>query len=84
MKLTKEHPDQLAAVVPLDTEALDTEALRTTYRSGQFHNADKVKDLNKRYRWDLLWLLKLDLTEIYKYANDSHIDTVLRKLVKPL
>lgn len=46
--------------------------------------ADKVKDLNKRYRWDLLWLLKLDLTEIYKYANDSHIDTVLRKLVRPL
>ena len=79
MKLTKEHQDLLAAVVPLDTETL-----RTTYRSGQFHNADKVKDLNKRYRWDLLWLLKLDLTEIYKYANDGHIDTVLRKLVKPL
>lgn len=79
MKLTKEHQDLLAAVVPLDTEAL-----RTTYRSGQFHNADKVKDLNKRYRWDLLWLLKLDLTEIYKYANDAHIDMVLRNLVKPL
>ena len=79
MKLTKEHQELLAGIT-----ALDTETLRDYYRKGKYHNTDKVKDLNKRYRWDLLWLLKLDLTEIYKYANDDHIDTVLRKLVKPL
>ena len=79
MKLTKEHQALLAAVVPLDTETL-----RDTYRSGKFHNADKTKDLNKRYRWDLLSMLRIDLSEIYSYANDTHVDTVLRKLVRPL
>ena len=36
-----------------------------------------------RYNWDLLW--EADLTDfttndLYKYLNDTHIDTALRKI----
>lgn len=67
-----------AAIAPLDTEEL-----RARYRAGDFIRADKVHDLNKRYRWDLLWqaggsrIIPNDVT-------DAHIDTALRKIVAPL
>lgn len=72
-----------AAISPLDTEQR-----RERYRAGDFYNADKVKDLNKRYRWDLLWLAT-DGTDIVdavyaQGANDNHLDTVLRRIVAPL
>lgn len=38
---------------------------------------------DRRYRWDLLYkagLSKWLCDNIYQYANDDHIDTVLRKL----
>lgn len=43
-----------------------------------------------RYRWDALWSarrhnLPLEdalISEIYQYANDDHIDTVLRMIAK--
>lgn len=44
---------------------------------------------DKRYRWDCLWsacrrtpALNDTIHEIYRYANDTHIDTVLRMLAK--
>lgn len=44
---------------------------------------------DKRYRWDALWSacrhtpsLNDVIREIYEYANDDHIDTVLRMLAK--
>lgn len=71
-----------AAVAPLDTEAN-----RQMYREGRFHNADKVKDLDMRFRWDLLnagggWQVTSALYEAGH--NDSHIDTALRSIVAPL
>lgn len=73
MKLTTEHQKALKdAITPLDT------AERRARYAG-------LSD--KRYRWDLLWAAKLaDLVvgQIYKYANDDHIDTVLRRIVPPL
>jgi hypothetical protein len=51
--------------------------------------------VNKRYRWDLFWYAqrvanpfgpstKWVCDVIYPYANDDHIDTALRSIVKPL
>ena len=40
-----------------------------------------------RYRWDLArhaGLIPFFCDTLYKYMNDSHIDTALRKLVAPL
>jgi hypothetical protein len=50
----------------------------------------KCNDKELRFRWDIQKACRnnqiQDVTiwfdEVYKYANDSHIDTLLRKLVK--
>lgn len=43
----------------------------------------RVKDINKRLRWDIYYLMvKSNRTlqdELYTYLNDSHIDTALKQ-----
>ena len=82
---------QLQATIADAIAPYDNQSTRTQYRAGNFHRADKVQDLNKRYRWDLFWHIQrnhYDL-EIYQQCsdedlNDSHIDTMLRSIVAPL
>lgn len=65
-------------------DPLDTPERREKYRTGQFRHADRVKDLDKRYRWDLLYDSGVfDVVDLYDYM-DAHIDTALRYLVPPL
>ena len=50
-------------------------------------NENRAKDAEKRLRWDLAYLA--DLTwwlckNVYTYANDAHIDTALRSIMKEL
>lgn len=49
---------------------------------------DRVKDSNKRFRWDCYWLTGLynfAVNKLYNLGvNDSHIDTALKKIVKEL
>lgn len=48
---------------------------------------EKNKLSEKRYRWDLViksGLLNFICDDLYKYLNDSHIDTALRKIVKEI
>lgn len=80
MKMKPEHFQQMKEAFAV----LDTEVLREAYRKGTFKRADAVKDLDKRYRWDLFYAAALPVQELYAYLNDDHIDTALRKLVKPL
>lgn len=65
---------------------LDTPERRERYRSGQFPRADKVRDLDKRYRWDLLWEVggPAAVFGVFHRLNDAHIDTVLRNVVAKL
>lgn len=84
MKITPTHLESLTqALTPLDTPER-----RAQYASGEFPRADAVTDLNKRYRWDLLFATgpfsREWTTEVYKYADDTHIDTALRSVIKPL
>lgn len=66
----------------------DTDARRAAYREGRFPRADRTRDLDLRYRWDLLWAvhgalpdaLRRDLDDL----SDSHIDTALRRIVAQL
>ena len=74
-------------VLRVSIEERDTEAVRARYRAGDFHNADKTKDLDKRYRWDLAqaavgsaWICG----QYDKGLNDDHIETALRAIVSPL
>lgn len=82
MKITEDHFEQLK--VSIDPN--NTEDRRQRYRTKDFRNSANVKDLDKRYRWDLLYLSVSPhiINEIYLYANDDHIDTALRNIVKPL
>ena len=48
-------------------------------------NEGKAKDTNKRLRWDWLYYAKLNqfiCDEIYLYANNDHIDTALKRIIK--
>lgn len=81
MKVRTEDLNSLAAAIA----PLDTAERRETYRAGRFARSDKVRDLDKRYRWDLYWdcAYRLDYDQ-YEDLKDSHIDTALRALVTPL
>lgn len=75
------------SILKASVAQVDTEAARERYRSGDFLNADKVTDLNKRYRWDVAhsavgtrWICD----EYNAGLNDFHIDAALRALVAPL
>lgn len=89
MKIKAEHLEILrASIVPLDTPER-----RARYLAGDFKNAEAVKDLDRRYRWDLLWSFRtsagytkdgVSILDLYLYLNDVHMDTALRSLVPPL
>ena len=69
--------------------ALNTEQNRQAYRNGKFHNADKVKDINTRFRFDVLYAIPSSVkndfySQAYKIGNDSHINSLLRSLIKDL
>lgn len=67
-------------------QPFDTEQVRDAYRRGDFPRADKVKDLDKRYRWDLLAASGFKAWRCYDQpgVDDTHIDSVLRSIVAPL
>jgi len=47
----------------------------------------KAKDIEKRLRWDLAYSLNLSTwlcSNVYDYADDSHIDTALRSIMREL
>lgn len=54
------------------------------------YNDQRIKDLNKRVRWDCFWIAartnreELDKLELYSYLNDDHIDTALKKIMKEI
>lgn len=47
----------------------------------------RVKDQDKRYRWDLVWAIPTIkrnawFDQVYQYLDDTHIDTALRRIIK--
>ena len=55
--------------------------------------ADVCKDIDKRYRWDLLYRSRIKIGDgvgiqgdvnLYSYMDDNHIDSALRSFIKPL
>lgn len=87
MKIKPAHYTYLKKTIQtfLKTHDLDNHRSRIIY-----HQADpqtKVKDREKRLRWDLCYMAHLTeyiCAEIYAYANDDHIDTALIRIMKEL
>lgn len=70
----KEGIDQVLAANP---------DLVQKYETGQFDRADKVKDLQMRFCWDLFYMAKDHyppslIKSLYEYLNDTHIYTGLK------
>ncbi len=81
MKISPAHYEHMKAAIA----ALPVEGMRT---HKQMLAADKrVKDLEKRFRWDLSYAAKLTpfiCSTVYPYASDDHVDTALRAIVREL
>jgi hypothetical protein len=81
MKIIPEHYEQLRVMV---TEKLETiESLEPFFDRYQKNGGD----WKMRFRWDLLYTIPYEIRqvwfdEVYQYANDEHIDTALRKIMK--
>lgn len=76
MKIKPEHYAYILAAIqtiPSEGVASHAEALRSDSRVG---------DVATRLRWDLLWAAvpsKWVCDNVYPYANDTHLDTALRR-----
>ncbi len=82
MKMSQEMFKELQDAI----SEVETDAIRDAYEQGQFARADRVKDLNERYRWDLFWAVRPTLT-VNPYEEglgSQHIDTALRRIVTPI
>lgn len=80
MRVSSDHYAQLhAAIAPIDIPNR-----REDYKAGKFYRAELVKDIDRRYRWDLLWASGAASVLYDAGYNDDHIDTALRSIVPPL
>lgn len=82
MKITKQHYDHmLECMRPIVADK------RLPAYINQLKEDTRVKDINKRLRWDILYAgIKSSWVSdnLYTYANDDHIDTALRQIMKEL
>lgn len=75
-------------------EAIINVVVDRTYRVISEHKIklrsdERVQNINKRFRFDLLWAIPGEerikiMDNIYKYANDDHLDTALKHIVYDL
>ena len=75
MKITSAHFETLS----LALGSVDTPERRAAYREANL--------TTRRYQWDLIraaGLMSWLCDNLYKYLNDSHIQTALNRIVKPL
>jgi hypothetical protein len=71
---------------------LDTPERRAQYEQGRIPRADRVADLNVRYRTDLLWQAMDTVpgfntwfkVNVSSYLNDDHIATALKSFIAPV
>jgi hypothetical protein len=79
MKITKEHKERAYDMLDVVRDREDLAGYCQAIRE-----EGNYKDLGKRVRWDVLWATdhverREWFSSVYEYANDSHIDTVLRE-----
>lgn len=88
MKIKPEHLQALRdAIIPIDTHER-----RQKYLDNQFSYADRCKDRELRFRWDLLKDAGIKIGDgkgmsglpLYSYLNDVHINTALKSFIPPL
>lgn len=77
--INEDYEFMLRAISSLDRMKLIE---HKSYLEGDCH--PKPKDIEKRFRWDCFYAAKLSgwcCERLYKYLNDEHIDTALKKVM---
>ena len=85
MKIKPLHLELLRTLL----DGLDNPERRAQYVAKDIPRCEQVKDLNKRYRWDLFYTVPVSHRHAFcdvvdEYANGDHIDTALRSLITPI
>ena len=85
MKIKQEH----YKAIKNNIAKIDRDSIILHKQDLHFKTTAPYKDLNKRVRWDIFYIaIRKEtndlITNIYKYANDDHIDTALRSIFKEL
>ena len=84
MKIAEGHYDAMKAAIESipDVHGMSLDDIAVSYEHGKFPRADKVKDLQKRFCFDLLHAANVSelVHEIYEYANDDHIFAALKRI----
>ena len=78
MKITEQDKKRLFSLLDARLAEIGVEKIKS-------HRANRLgKDIEMRFRWDLLNASKIDLTSLglYDYLHDSHIDTALKQYVE--
>ena len=79
----------LSSIIKPYILALNTDQNRQLYRDRNFYNAGKVADINTRFRFDILYAIPSSVrndfySQAYKLGNDTHVNSLLRSLIKDL
>ena len=84
MKIRQEHFDHMKREIDRKAEELGGwPVLVEKYETGRFNNADKVKNLQMRFCFDMSYFAipsKWICDELYPYVNDDHIFTALKAI----
>ena len=83
MKMKKEHLVILKKEIDAVIKRYGKQRLIDEYETGDFLAADKTKDLQRRFCFDLLFCAELNTfvpDSLYPYLNDDHIYTALKSI----
>lgn len=81
MKITKKHLDYMRGKIDLVLKKYPK--IVAIYETGQFPRFDRVKDLQRRFCFDVAYkagLSRFFVDYVYSYANDDHIYTALKSI----
>ena len=87
MKMTQDHLDLLQKGIDNLFDVYSEEVLVEAYETGQIGNADKVKDLQKRFCFDLFYATGIKIGDgvgtqgdIIGNYSDAHVYTALKSI----
>ena len=81
MKIKQSHYDHMKAEI--NAVLAKYPSIVSEYEAGNFPRADKVKDLQRRFCFDLshgAGLNRFISTVLYEYMNDNHVYTALKRI----
>ncbi|MFC6441065.1 hypothetical protein [Bowmanella sp. JS7-9] len=83
MKMKPEHYAVLEKEINATLDRHGRQALIREYEHGQFARADKVKDLQMRFCFDLAYgagLTRFICDTLFQYLDSSHVYTALKRI----